>query len=435
MLAPLLSGQIVVTTGTNVALIALGLFTGSLAAHLLGPLGRGQLAAIQLWPMTAAALGSGGLLEAITYFCGRDRDHSREVVSTGLGLLALLTPVLIVAGILGMSHLLRAEPADVIRRAQLYMFIVPILFAVNVGYGALRGRGDFRLWNPWRLSQPLGYALVLVIAIFVPSSERVSVVSFGFMAVVAAHLAFAGWIFKHRLDGAAAFRKAYVRPLTRYGALSLNASMPAMVNQRMDQLVMGAFLPPRLLGLYAVGVTWSMAVTPLSNAFSHVILPRLASAGETGEANERLAWASRIAAAAGVIVGGSFLIVTPLAVRIVFGSAFTAAIPATLVLVVAAMLLGMNQFLEEAVRGLGRPGLAAVAELAGIGITIPGLYVLLPRWGILGAAVTSLAAYAVVLAFLTVLVCRYTGLSPGALFLLRRVDLSAIHRRLRSLSS
>ena len=42
--------NILLTMLANIGLILLGILTGSIAARLLGPSGRGELAAIQNWP-------------------------------------------------------------------------------------------------------------------------------------------------------------------------------------------------------------------------------------------------------------------------------------------------------------------------------------------------------------------------------------------------
>ena len=52
----------------NIALYVLAAATGPLAARLLGPDGRGALAAIQLWPGAIATVAMLGLPDSIAYF-------------------------------------------------------------------------------------------------------------------------------------------------------------------------------------------------------------------------------------------------------------------------------------------------------------------------------------------------------------------------------
>src|SRR5713101_4590346 len=60
--------RILLTAGTNGLSAVLGITTGMLAARLLGPQGRGELAAIQTWPSFIATLAMLGLPEALVYY-------------------------------------------------------------------------------------------------------------------------------------------------------------------------------------------------------------------------------------------------------------------------------------------------------------------------------------------------------------------------------
>ncbi len=430
LLHAVLRGQMGFTMGLNLLLMGASLLSGSLAAHLLGPTGRGQLAAIQLWPLAIMTIGSGGLVEAVSYYSGRFREQSGVFGITAMGMLTVLAIPLVLIGIVAMPHLLAAEPSRIVTEAQVYMFVVPILFFINIPLAMLRGRGEMRVWNVLRLTQPIGYVVILLVAAFLPSN-RVTFVAFAMFGWIAAHVLLSLALLRWRLPGPHRFDGEQVGPLMRYGALSISATTPSWLNGRMDQLVMGAFLSPQLLGLYAVAVAWSLAVTPVSNAFAQVILPRLTGAHDSADAAERLCATSRIASGINALMGVGFLLITPLAVNVVFGPSFAPAIPATMVLVVAAVCLGMNQFLEEAVRGLGRPGLATVAELCGFAVTAVGLAVLLPRFGILGAALASLLSYATVLVMLVVILRRRLGLRPRDLLLPRPADVRSLLGRFR----
>src|SRR6202030_2462068 len=61
----------VITAATNIALAVLGMVSGILAARLLGPHGRGELAAIQTWPSFIASLAMLGMPEAVVYYSAR----------------------------------------------------------------------------------------------------------------------------------------------------------------------------------------------------------------------------------------------------------------------------------------------------------------------------------------------------------------------------
>ena len=69
-------------------------------------------------------------------------------------------------------------------------------------------------------------------------------------------------------------------------------------------------------------------------------------------------------------------------------------------LVLGSAFSGFNLTLQAGLQGLGRPWDVLMAELSGLAMTVPALALLLPAYGIMGAAVASLAAYSVTTMFL-----------------------------------
>ena len=75
------------------------------------------------------------------------------------------------------------------------------------------------------------------------------------------------------------------------------------------------------------------------------------------------------------------------------------------------VFVGLNQVLYNGASALGRPGLPAYGEGISMAITGIGLYLLLPCYGYVGAAIISSIAYAVSFLVMLVLVGRRFGLS------------------------
>jgi O-antigen/teichoic acid export membrane protein len=62
--------------------------------------------------------------------------------------------------------------------------------------------------------------------------------------------------------------------------------------------------------------------------------------------------------------------------------------------------LGLRQVLYEGARALGKPAVPSYAEGFGTIVTIFALYLLLPRYGFVGAAIASTFAYGVSFVFI-----------------------------------
>ena len=135
-----LGGSLLLTLACNALLTGVGLVTGILAARLLGPQGRGELAAIQTWPTNFAYLGMLGVADATVYFTAREPRQAGKYLSSATVLTLLLAlPTGALAYTL-MPLLLAAQSAQVIHAARRYILLIPLMALVTAPFSALRGR-------------------------------------------------------------------------------------------------------------------------------------------------------------------------------------------------------------------------------------------------------------------------------------------------------
>jgi O-antigen/teichoic acid export membrane protein len=111
-----------------------------------------------------------------------------------------------------------------------------------------------------------------------------------------------------------------------------------------------------------------------------------------------------------------------------FGRAFQDAVPLLVVLMPAALILGMNDILSTAFLGIDRPDIASKGELVGLVVTVAALSALLPRYGVLGAALASLLAYGSIHLYLTRQAVVILGTDLKSLCVPTRDDLAALRR-------
>jgi O-antigen/teichoic acid export membrane protein len=198
------------------------------------------------------------------------------------------------------------------------------------------------------------------------------------------------------------------RPLTRFGLPSMLSGVPAILNLRVDQMAMAAWLHPRFLGFYVVAVAWSGAAFPLLTAVGSVLFPRVASETSDKEQGRLLAQGVRLGVLLSVIIAPLLMAATPWGLPMVFGAEFRGSVRPALVLVVAAVIAGINRILEEGLKGLGRPSAVLKAESIGLVVTGLGLALLLVPYDVMGAAFASLMGYLTIFVFLVIQTRRLT---------------------------
>ena len=82
----------------------------------------------------------------------------------------------------------------------------------------------------------------------------------------------------------------------------------------------------------------------------------------------------------------------PTLLRIFYGSEYVAAAGALRILVVEVVLSGATYVLAQAFMALDRPGVVTMLQATGLSLSIPLMFVLIPRLGIYGAAISLLTS-------------------------------------------
>src|ERR671930_819821 len=112
---------------TGFAIQAALVVTGPLLARMLGPDGRGYLAALILWPLVITQLGNLGIPSSLTYSIARDPSASRGLARLGLSF--ALPQALLLTGFqaLWLLVILNGHPNQVRVAGWLTLALVPAM--------------------------------------------------------------------------------------------------------------------------------------------------------------------------------------------------------------------------------------------------------------------------------------------------------------------
>ena len=125
------------------------------------------------------------------------------------------------------------------------------------------------------------------------------------------------------------------------------------------------------------------------NSVVMVLFPKAAgqSIGDVVAMTGESARASTLVTAA---FGVPVCVAGPLMLRLLYGSEYVAAVGALRILVLEVILSGATFVLAQAFMALDRPGVVTILQAIGLSLSIPMMLVLIPRYGIYGAAVSLL---------------------------------------------
>lgn len=395
------------TAAYNLSTTAISAVTGVLLARWLGPSGRGDYAAVTSYFGLALVFFELGLGSSVVYHVSKRRASQADYVRTAAGLLIPLA----VAAAFGSVVLGLTVFGDSSSRRAAFLVIpcsIALGFASAPASFALQSL-NMRSWNLTRLSQPAAFFLLTVgVHLMTPLTVALIVNLMTISLVIQALLSW--WLYLRASSQRGRFRRDEVRPMLRFGVLNMSSSAPNVVNGRVDQIVLAVMVSSAELGQYAVAVSLSVLAAPLVMAFGHVAFPSLAR-------GDRIAETIRTATRGSILVSlvslALILVAGPFLVPVIFGSGYQSVTRLLLVLAPGAAVVVVNQVLGDVLRGLGRPGAVALCEWLGVVLTVVGLVLLVPRLGVMGAALTSTITYMVVFTLLRLSVSKHAA-APAA---------------------
>lgn len=426
--------NVAMTFGTNLGLAGMNAVTGVVLARMLGPTLRGEFQASQLWMLFLGTIAPLGVQEAVVYYVSRRRQDAGSIVFSAMAF-TLLTSLLVTAiGLLIVPWLLGSQTEQVKDLARVFLLVIPVFALAGIPMQALRAIGAFGWWNVLRV---LPSALWLVVVVGSSITDRLSVATLvaGYMTMLVVLFVVINAVAVPKFRRPRHVQPELWPPMLRFGLPGVLATVPHVLNINLDQFLLAAFVSAEDLGLYVVGVAWAGAMAPLLSSLGPVLFPRLAGEESFDERMRVMAKGFRSAV---VVAIGAVLVVlvcTVPGIRILFGTDYLPAVPAALVLVVAAGVLAMVGVLQDGFRGLGRPSEVLWSEIMGLVSTVVGLVALLPLLGILGAGLASLLGYSTTVTMLLFRLRRSTGATEPIVLRPGGEDVREVLRSIREVSA
>jgi O-antigen/teichoic acid export membrane protein len=378
----------------------MGAVGGVLAARLLGPSGRGQLAVLMFLAIAGAMTVSAG----VQFWVVREVARRQGVRSVGR---VLRVHVLVMAGTVTALGLLMLPVIEGLAHTG----ALPALAAVGCAMTAATSLLFLALPNGARAmgvvaggTMAAGAAYVLGGAVGLsldglsdPAALVLVLAATAIGNVVACGIA-AAWA--RRAPAGATPRVGIwhdYRSAMRFGLPGGMGELVLIAMLRADVLLVAAFLPLRQVGLYAVATALAEVLWIVPDGVAQVVLPTSSKQPDAALTRRLLKAALAITAAGGVLL---VLLAAPL-IDLVFGPAFADASHAVPLLVVASLGAAVWKIVgaEVVARGTTSPRLWSAC--AGLAAMVVVDLVAIPRFGISGAALGSACGYALAAALVT----------------------------------
>jgi O-antigen/teichoic acid export membrane protein len=390
--------QVGITLITKVGNLSLSIAVAAIIARWLGPEGKGMLALALLVPGMLGLFLSGGINVANVYFAGSKRLDVPALSANSVGFTILITIpgfaiVLVLASVGWLGAVVPGVPTWIVLLAMLG-------FPTNLLNGffstILQGLQRIEMVNLINLVQriiTLSLTILLVIVWKLSLlGALVAVLASWALSLIVSCMAL------RRHGGVLTPKWSYsvLRTTLSFGLRGHIGNVLQFFNYRLDMFIVNFFLGPAGVGIYTVTVRLAELLWYLPNAVGFVIFPK-AAASEPEEMNAFTPRVFRITLGLTALGALGLGVIGRPVINFVFSSAFIGAYMPLLVLLPGVVLLGGSKVLTNEIAGRGYPHYNSLNAALALVVTVVLDLVLIPRYGVLGAALASSTAYALIL--------------------------------------
>jgi O-antigen/teichoic acid export membrane protein len=405
------------SVGAKFVILGFNAVTGILCARVLLPAGRGELAAMILWPLFLASALTFGVPSALT-FCMRSRPEKQSLfVGAALVFAGISGAIGTLLGILFLPAWIPQYSPDVIFYARLFVLSVPLAGLLLVGRAAFESRGDFSISNLLLLASPISTVIALLV---LWRTHRLTPVTAA-CAYVLVGVPPALWMLQRLWRDFQPTVQHFVeatRELFGYGIRSYGIDLCGTMAYYVDQVLVVRMLAPSLMGTYVVALSLSRVLSAFHASVVMVLFPKAVNQPRE-EVREMTGRAVRMSTLLTAISGLAVVLCGPYLVSMLYGKDYGDATAVLRILILEVLLSGATLVLSQAFMALGRPGVITALQVLGLLLTVPLMLVLVPRYGLVGAGLsllisTSARLISVLAAFPMCLKVRIPDVVPTA---------------------
>jgi len=387
------------TLGRQVFAAVVQLIVVVLIARELGPEGNGFYAMSVLVPTLLTGFLNFGVGPATVYYLSRGGVSAAWAVKgnilialavTGLGLITAAPVVYLWGEVI--------FPGVPISLLFIGFCAFPVTLLLAYLSTVLQGIEDFRAFNLSVLIPPVVLLLGVVSSFYILDLGVSGALASYLLAQTCGLVAILVFLRKFLVNNgssAAGFSlKAYSRKVIGYGWKAQLSNAITLINYRADVFLVNFLLSPMSAGIYVVAVQISERLWIPSQAASTVLFPRLSAMHEDPDARHALtqkAFVGMVAITA--LAGGGVAALLYWLLGPLFGTDYIAAFPVLLWLLPGVVLWAGARIQANCIAAAGKPEWNMYVALLVVVVNVAGNILLIPEFGLPGAAAATSGAY------------------------------------------
>ena len=355
---------------SKVLILVINVGTGVITARFLGADGRGEQAAITLWPQFLAYLMTLGIPSALIYNLKRHKEHESEIFSAALVLSGVLGIVAMVVGVVFIPGWMTQYSPTSIQTAQWFMLAAPLTLLGVSFSAALEAKNDFTTSNQSKYLAPLATLLLLIGLV---GAEKLTPLTAGLSYLLPSVPITIWLVFRLRQLFQIRWHRFIesCKLLLSYGLRSYGVDLLGTLSGQIGQVLVVGLLTPANMGLYTIALSLSRMLNLFQSSVITVLLPK-AAARPIDEICLLTGRAARISLVLTLLIAAILAIGSPALLQLLYGSEFVQAVNVLRILLLEVVLSSTTWILAQTFMAAGRPGVVTILQGIGFGLNRVG---------------------------------------------------------------
>ena len=404
---------------SNIIIICIGFFTSWVISRTLGAELQGVYNLAILIPNLMYNFLNFGQDTSTMFFLSNKTINKSDLIDNMIPVSIFYTIISTLLGTLFIFLLKDSMFTEVSNNTLIFALIIsPLTFLNNNLTAVLKSEPESFSVNKVQVINKIIYFLICTILFFIVDVNIVIFANIIILSISIISLWKKIGIKSIRIK----FNKEYQKKNISYGFKSYLANMITFLNYRLDTFIIKALSKSTMAaGQYGVSVTLAEQVWVFASAISSVMFPYITSIENDEDKSKVTSLTFKIV----MVVTFMAIIVLFFAsnlIRFVYGEDYYGSIIPLKILLIGVFSLSLGKILANDIASRGKPELNALSNLMGLLVNVIFNILLIPRFGIAGAAMATSISYTLTSSIFLISFIKLTGLTLKELLVFNKEE-------------
>ncbi|MFH1898235.1 MAG: oligosaccharide flippase family protein [Candidatus Desantisbacteria bacterium] len=401
--------NVFITVTSKFFILIMSTIINIMIARMLGPTGKGICTLVLLVSSTLFTFGNLGITSSVVYFVGKKKYSLKQIVSNvwviGLiiGIALSLTTIVVVNNFY--IPFLKGIP---VLYTNIIVLALPILFIGSYLSSILLGKQKIWLFNLKEIIERFSFLLIFLLLLLIPNAEIIinTLIAFISSSVISCILVI---VFVSKMtEIGILLQYNFFSDVTKYGLRVYFSNLMLFSEKKMDIFFVNFFLNSAMVGYYSLATGLAEFLMHVPKSVSVVLFPKIASISKI-DAKDYTPKVCRHVLFITILSCIMLGLCSSTIIKVVYGNAFIPAIPVVWVFLPGMVFSACSRVILSDLMGRGKPKYSSIASFTGTCSSIGLNFLLIPIYGMIGAAIASVLSYFLMMVVLLVFYLRISG--------------------------